>query len=283
MPLIVNTISMLVSLALLVLTFKVQNYLVPSNPAQMIFILKDLTLGAVGYFKTSLEFVIIVGMLFYLFDTPTRKAVSAAAVTVGNTLGTIIVVIITFVSNVLSPGIQPIITIVLLLVGSLVLIKMARESILHIEDKDYLPQWLNHGIMSSKHYIMPKVGLSHKEEEEEEAEVLSNGAKLTLLTIAVTSFYKPFALGLDDMAVYISLINMYSAFSICFSIIVSHWVLTSAMLLTPQLKKVFGYDPVKLLIEDPIFTIVGIGLFVAIGIHGFIEIAHLLMTVFGHH
>jgi hypothetical protein len=219
--------------------------------------------------------VIIVGLLFYRFGTPKLKAVAAAACTAGNTSGTLLVLGIFFVFND-----QPIVGLICLLLGCFVLIKMARGSVLHIEKRKYYPHILNRVLISIKNTAMRVLLLSHHDDVQEEK---AQEVPLSVLGVALVSFIQPFTLGLDDMAVYISLINLYSAFSICFAIIVSHWLLTSAMLATSKLKKFFGFDPLEGLVKDPIFTIIGILLFVYIAVHSAPEIVHLVSKIAGHH
>ena len=92
-----NTVTMIGSVFLLMIVCYAQTLLQPLEPVSISFQLSDFLVGSVGYFKTSLEFAIIVGLLFCTFSTSKMKSISVSFTSIGNTMGTILVLIAYFV------------------------------------------------------------------------------------------------------------------------------------------------------------------------------------------
>jgi hypothetical protein len=256
---ILNSLVMVVGCAL------IWGILFLTHPEAIALNTPDVTLGAIGYFKTSLEFAIIVGRLLVTYKD--FKSISVAFTSIGNLCGTVLVLLIFLISNDL-----PWLKVVLVMIGSFVLIKMALESFSHIHLPTYGGEWLKSFVRWFKKSGMKLPFTGHEDETDTKGN--NSELKLTFFAIALNSFMQPFLLGLDDMAVYFSLLTVANTFSICIAIVVSHWLLTSVMLK--------GSSFVIKVVSDPLFVILGILLFLGLGLHGFFEAGESVLHLLHH-
>lgn len=225
----------------------------------------DILVGLTIYLKTSIDFAIFIGNLMKSNPGWKKRIGIEVGTALGNALGTILILIIwTFFKEV------PLLMVVMITIASLVLLRMAEESIGEfIETRK--PHTKMHRITS---FLHTQLGFVNKIFKPVLGRLIPNASitnmkSLSFLNLAVFSFTIPFILGLDDFAGYIPLFSVINVFGFCVGIFLGHMILNLGLFVAPQ-------KTVKL-VRLPIILLIGGVAFIGIGAWGFYEAIHILL------
>ena len=258
-PLFWGAVLLIVSALLTISIIHVLNHFLPdTNNLKLVFRIGDFALGTTIYLKTAIDFAILMTLYMKVYPGWKNRMAIESGTTIGNTLGTILVIIIW--------GLLQQFKIVLNLMvfySAIILIKLAYETLEHIEDfsvdisskyplLDFIYDivfWpLDAFIKISIYFIkvvwkiieatpfdklIPDLNISSKDVE---------GKKLTYTALFLMTLGVPFALGLDDFAGYIGLLTVVNVLSFAIGVYFGHFILNTFLFLNPQkTMKVIGH------------------------------------------
>lgn len=221
--------------------------------------LGDILVGLTIYLKTSIDFAIFIGNLMKTNPGWKKRIAIEGGTAMGNAVGTLLILIIwTFFKEV------PILMIIMIAIASLVLLRMAEESIGEfIETRK--PNTRTHHVTSLLH---GQLGAINKIFKPVLGRLIPNAGvtnlrTLSFISLGIFSFTIPFILGLDDFAGYIPLFSIINVFGFCIGIFLGHMILNLSLFLSPS--------RTVQLVKMPIILLLGGVAFLGIGIWGFFE------------
>lgn len=225
----------------------------------------DIAIGLTIYLKTSIDFAIYIGHLMH--NNPGwrgRIAIEIGTAT-GNALGTMIVLAIwTFFKEVRW------LLALMIAIASLVLLKMAEDSLDHTHDKtSNYPVWFQKFIawfekilstinkLSSPllKYILPNLNPT-------------TAGKTTFWPLFGLSFTVPFILGLDDFAGYVPLFTIVNVFGFSIGVFLGHMILNILLYISPV-------RTIKA-VQNPVLAVLGSLVFLLLAGWGFVEVVSLM-------
>ncbi|HVF69098.1 MAG TPA: hypothetical protein VNA13_00890 [Xanthomonadales bacterium] len=229
----------------------------------------DVLIGLTIYLKTSVDFAIFIGNLMAAYPGWKNRISIEIGTAVGNALGTIIILAIwDFFKEV------KILLAAMILIAALVLLKLAEESLSHVNDQEVgakerllrtakrietILYPINKFLHGGLKYIMPNLSMKPK-------------ANLTFWGLLGTSFTIPFILGLDDFAGYVPVFNIVNVFGFSIGVIVGHMILNIFLFISPN-------NTIKA-VKNPVVSVVGSLAFIGLALWGFYEVFNIL---FLHH
>lgn len=274
-----KTRDQLIPLALTLLTFLLlvlllHAFLVLLNlfPSQEKILLEirplDVLVGLTIYIKTAIDFAIFIGNLMYKNPGWKNRISIELGTALGNACGTLLILLIwNFFREI------PLLMVVMIFIASLVLLKMAEESLREFsENKTHLPAFLMtqlriaHSLLRIPNtffspilgFIIPRSGLINTKQ--------FSWKRLLLFSMTV-----PFILGLDDFAGYIPLFSVVKVYGFAIGVFFGHMLLNIALFLSPA-------RTVRL-VRHPFILLLGGIAFVAIAAWGFYEVVHILLSL----
>lgn len=226
----------------------------------------DVLIGLTVYLKTSIDFAIYIG---HLMDSnpgwKSRVAISLGT-SAGNAIGTLVVLLIWAIFKEVKWLMA-----LMILVASLVLFKLAEESLDHAreEDKAY-PRWfkrivlvldwklkkINKMIMPILKYVVPNLKFKSKEN------------KLPFWQLVAFSFTIPFILGLDDFAGYVPLFDVINVLGFGIGVFLGHMILTILLYISPQ--------RTTHTVKNPVISLMGSLAFIGLGFWGLFEVVQII-------
>ncbi len=229
---------------------------------------RDILVGLTIYLKTSIDFAIFIGNLMRTNPGWKKRVSIEVGTAVGNAAGTLAILLIwNFFREV------PILMAVMIAIASLVLLRMAEESIeefLHTQN----PQGKIHKTAS---LLSRQLGLLNRLFKPMLGKLIPNSSitnikTLSFLNLAVFSFSIPFILGLDDFAGYIPLFSIINVFGFAVGVFLGHMVLNVSLFLSPS--------RTVSLVKQPIILVTGGIAFIGIALWGFYETYHIIKLLF---
>ncbi len=231
--------------------------------------LPDILVGLIIYLKTSVDFGIFIGNLMRSNPGWKKRIAIELGTAIGNGLGTLVVLTIwNFFREV------PLLMAIMILLASLVLLKMAQESLeefckaesdmLEVLNKpigtlNAILERINKLFSPLLNILVPHVGLTRIK-------------TMPWMQLMFFAFSIPFILGLDDFAGYIPLFSIINVYGFAVGVFLGHMILNIALFLSP--KKTVQF------VQKPLVLLFGGLAFVGIAIWGFYEVIHLLETIF---
>lgn len=229
----------------------------------------DVLVGLTIYLKTSVDFAIFIGNLMASY-TGWRNRISIELGTAfGNALGTMIILgIWNFFKEV------KILLAAMILIAALVLLKLAEESLEHVNDQEAGSRIrlkalskrienalspINKFFHGGLKFIIPNLSMKPKR-------------NMTIIGLLGTSFTIPFILGLDDFAGYVPVFDIVNVFGFSIGVVVGHMILNVFLFISPK-------STIKA-VKNPVVSIVGSLAFIALALWGFYEVYRIL---FVHH
>jgi hypothetical protein len=228
-------------------------------------------IGLTIYVKTAIDFAIFTGNLMHSNPGFKKRIAIEIGTAFGNAIGTMVILVIwNFFREV------PLLMAVMIVVASLVLLRMAEESLEEFlrKRKKTLPMlhtsisFLEQQLTFFNTLFRPVLGKLIPETS------ITNIATLSFGGLLLFSFTVPFILGLDDFAGYIPLFSVVNVFGFSVGVFLGHMLLTAALFLSPT--------KTTKLVRHPSVLILGGLAFVGIAAWGFYEVAHILLTIFIH-
>lgn len=258
-PLFFGAVLLLISSVLTVLIIHVLNKFLPeTNNLKLVFRLGDFALGTTIYLKTAIDFAILMTLYMKVYPGWKNRMAIESGTTIGNTLGTILVIIIWGMLQQFK-----IVLNLMVFYSAIILIKLAYETLEHVEDfsidisskyplLDFIYDiifWpLDAFIKISIYFIkivweiieatpfdklVPNLTISSEE---------IRGKKLTYTALFLMTLGVPFALGLDDFAGYIGLLTVVNVLSFAIGVYFGHFILNTFLFLNPKkTMKIIGH------------------------------------------
>lgn len=229
---------------------------------------RDILVGLTIYLKTSIDFAIFIGNLMRTNPGWKKRISIEVGTALGNAGGTLIILLIwNFFREV------PILMAVMIAIASLVLLRMAEESI-----EEFLETQNPDGkIHKTTSFVSAQLRVFNKLFKPMLGKLIPNSSitnikTLSVLNLAVFSFSIPFILGLDDFAGYIPLFSIINVFGFAVGVFLGHMILNLGLFLAPS-KTVY-------LVKQPVILIVGGIAFLGIALWGFYETFHIISAIF---
>lgn len=258
-PLLLTVLTFFaISLALLVTIF-ILNLFPTSEKIILHLRLGDILVGLTIYLKTSIDFAIFIGSIMKTNPGWKKRIAIEGGTAIGNALGTILILIIwTFFKEV------PALMIIMIAIASLVLLKMAEESIGEFLETRK-PHTNSHHVTS---FLHGQLGAINKIFKPVLGRLIPNASvtnlrTLSFVSLGIFSFTIPFILGLDDFAGYIPLFSIVNVFGFCIGIFLGHMILNLGLFMAPS--------KTVQLVKMPIILLLGGFAFMGISIWGFFE------------
>jgi len=231
---------------------------------------RDLLVGLTIYLKTAIDFAIFIGNLMRSNPGWKKRIAIEVGTAVGNMAGTIAVLVLwNFFREI------PILMAIMIFVASLVLLRMAQESIEEfLHRKTFSTKFhasvsfINAQLATLNTLFKPLLGRLIPNTS------ITNTKTLSFWNLVVFSFTIPFILGLDDFAGYIPLFSIINVFGFAIGVFLGHMLLNAALFVSP--------DKTTKLVRHPLVLIIGGLAFVLIAAWGFYEVSHILLNIFTH-
>ena len=226
----------------------------------------DVLIGLTIYLKTSVDFAIFIGNLMAQFPGWRGRVAIELGTALGNALGTMIILAIWNIFRNVE-----ILLAMMVFVASLVLLKLAQESLEHaaqLHDKPIFGflfricekslRAINRTTGPVLNILIPNVSMSLRK-------------NVTLVGLFGFSFSIPFILGLDDFAGYVPVFNLVNVFGFAIGVFVGHMILNIFLFLSPE-KTIAA-------VKNPLISFAGTIAFIGLAIWGFYETFHILSQV----
>lgn len=226
--------------------------------------LTDVLVGLTIYLKTSIDFAIFMGNLMKNNPGWKKRIGIELGTATGNASGTLLILLIwNFFREV------PILMVIMIIIASLVLLKMAEESIGEFLETQKSGKPV-HTITS---FLHGQLGTFNKIFKPILGKLLPNSSitnikMLPFWSLALFSFSIPFILGLDDFAGYIPLFSVVNVFGFSVGVFLGHMILNLGLFISPS-------KTVRL-VSTPVVLIIGGAAFIGIALWGFYEAFNIL-------
>ena len=224
----------------------------------------DVLIGMTIYLKTSIDFAIFIGHLMSRNPGYKSRVSIEIATAVGNALGTMVVLTLwTFFKEIRW------LLALMVFIASLVLIKMAEDSLEHAvegaADKSALKRvamFFEKGLSFVNKAIAPVLNkiIPH-------ASMKAGGENMRFWPLFGVAFSVPFILGLDDFAGYIPLFNVVNVWGFGIGVFLGHMILNILLYVSPS-------RTIKI-VKNPWIAFLGAFAFIALGVWGLYEEFHL--------
>ena len=246
------------------------NFLPSTNKIIVELRWQDVAVGLTIYLKTSIDFAIFIGNLMRTNPGWKKRIAIEVGTALGNAGGTLIILLIwNFFREV------PLLMAVMIIIASLVLLRMAEESI-EAYTKNLDP---NHAFRKPVLFIEEQLKVINGLSKPILGKLIPNLSITNIKTMPFVSlmmfaFSIPFILGLDDFAGYIPLFSIVNVFGFAVGVFLGHMILNVALFISPV--------RTTKLVRLPAILIFGGLAFVGIAAWGFYESFHLLLTILIH-
>lgn len=229
----------------------------------------DILVGLTIYLKTSIDFAIFIGRLMDKNPGLKGRIGIEIGTALGNAVGTFAILLIwSFFKEV------DWLLAIMIFVAALVLVRLAQDSLEHINAKKHRYPWLFRTFITGFDSVL---GVANKAFDPLLSRIVPSHSlklqtKATLLSLLAVSFTVPFILGLDDFAGYVPLFNVVNVFGFSIGVFAGHMILNIFLYLSP--KRTIQA------VKNPLISLIGSIAFVALAVWGLIEAYKLL---FLHH
>lgn len=240
--------------------------LFPTNEKiELVLRKRDILIGLTIYLKTSIDFAIFMGSLMRSNPGWKKRIAVELGTGIGHATGTLIILgIWNFLREV------PFLMAIMIVLASLVLLKMAEESIGEFLQTQTRSRRI-HKITSVLHYQLVFVNKLFKPIL---GRLIPNASITNIKTLSFFSLFVyaltvPFILGLDDFAGYIPIFSIINVFGFAVGVFLGHMTLNLGLFLSPK-------TTIKV-VKTPVVLIVGAVAFIGIALWGFWEVFNLFV------
>ncbi len=225
---------------------------------------QDVLIGLTIYLKTSVDFAIFIGNLMHSNPGWKKRISIETGTAAGNAAGKFVILVIwNFFREV------PVLMVIMIIIASLVLLKMAQESLeeflVHKENYQRLHMpvsFLEKQLEFLNRFTKPFLGLALPDISITSIKVMG------FVGLAIFSFSVPFILGLDDFAGYIPLFSIVNVYGFAVGVFLGHMLLNISLFLSPEVT-------VKI-VRAPLILVLGGLAFVGIALWGFWEVLQII-------
>lgn len=228
---------------------------------------RDVLIGIAIYLKTAIDFAIFIGNLMHSNPGWKKRIAIELGTAIGNAGGTFLILIVwVFFKEI------PILMMIMIFIASVVLLRMAEES---------LEEFLKHKRSFIKLDITKPVSLLQKQLDFVNQLFrpilkffvpslnLTKTKKLSFINLITFSFTIPFILGLDDFAGYIPLFSIVNLFGFALGVMFGHMILNMGLFIWPSMT--------VRVVKHPLVLMIGGFAFIGLALWGFYESFHLLL------
>lgn len=228
---------------------------------------QDILIGIAVYLKTAIDFAIFIGNLMHTNPGWKKRIAIEFGTAVGNAFGTFLILIVwTLFREV------PILMIVMIFIASIVLLRMAQESL-----EEFLKQknsfikirmpvsllqgqlnFINNFFRPILRFFVPNLSLTRAK-------------KLSFANLIVFSFTIPFLLGLDNFAGYIPIFSIVNLFGFALGTMLGHMILNIGLFIWPSLT--------VRVVKHPFVLIIGGVAFIGLGLFGLYEAFQIFVSL----
>ncbi len=269
-PIILTVLTFLILSTLLYGLLLLLNSFNIGTPVVMDFRRREVLVGILIYLKTSVDFAIFIGNLMHSNPGWKKRIAIEFGTALGNGAGTFLILIVwTLFKEV------PLLMIAMIFIASVVLLRMAEESLEEFlkQKQSFIKIKKPLGLLQTQlnlvnklfrpilKFFVPNLNLTKTK-------------KLSFMNLIAFSFTIPFVLGLDDFAGYIPLFTVINVFGFSIGVLFGHMLLTIGLFAFPQ-------KTVEI-VKHPFVLIIGAIAFMGLGLYGFYESIHILLSVFFH-
>ena len=264
LPLVATVITAVALIFLIYLEIITLNKFTPTDILTRVQ-LSDVLVGLTIYLKTSVDFAIFIGNLMAAYPGWRNRISIEIGTAFGNALGTIIILAIwDFFKEV------KVLLAIMIAVAALVLLKLAEESLIHVDDEEKgarlrlkaiansirnFLEPINKFFHGALRFIIPNLSMKPK-------------LGLTFWGLLAVSFTIPFILGLDDFAGYVPVFNIVNVFGFSIGVILGHMILNVALFISPK-------NTIRI-VKNPVVSVIGSIAFIGLAIWGFYEVYKIL-------
>lgn len=226
----------------------------------------DVLIGIVVYLKTSIDFALFMGNLMHENGGWKNRISIQLGTFIGNTLGTMAVLLIWAVFTEISWLLG-----LMILLAALVLFRLAEEGLAHAmrTDREYpsIFRTAVHGVeVFLKHvnwFTRPLLSRILPDMK------LSAGPRRSFWALFIFSISVPFVLGLDNFAGYVPLFSLVNVFGFAIGVFIAHAFLNIFLYLSPE--------RTTRAVRNPVISLLGSVIFIGLAVWGIIEAAQLLL------
>jgi len=208
------------------------NMLPTGNPISMHLRWRDAIVGAIIYFKTSVDFAILIGFLMRSNPGWKNRIAIELGTALGNGVGTILILCFWVIFKQLHFLLG-----LMILISALVLLELAASGLQHLSSwrfhfglKRKLYNFLEFilgGILKYTKPITSKILPDF-------SNTLSGNRSLKWAALLVFSLSTPFILGLDDFAGYVPLFSLVNVFGFALGVMAAHMLLNIGLFANPE-------------------------------------------------
>jgi len=229
--------------------------------------LADVLVGLTIYLKTSIDFAIFIGNLMRKNIGWKKRVAIEFGTAAGNALGTLFILAIWYFLKE-----APLLLVAMIIIASLVLLRMAEESL-----EEFLHKRNFLAFHNSISFLNQQVKLINKITKPLLGRISPNlsltGIKeMSFFSLLFFSFTIPFILGLDDFAGYVPLFSVVNVFGFAVGVFLGHMLLNLGLFIMPK--------KTTKLVENSIVLLIGGVAFVGIATWGFVEAIKILLGFF---
>lgn len=238
-----------------------------SFPIILDFRRREVLFGIAIYLKTAIDFAIYIGNLMETNPGWKKRVAISLGTAMGNAAGTFAILIVWTLFKEI-----PLLMMVLIFISSVVLLKMAEESL-----EEFLKQ--------KKSFIQIRMPVSLLQEQLNFVNKLfrpilrffvpnlnlTRTKKLSFANLIVFSFTIPFILGLNDFSGYIPLFTYINVFGFSVGVLLGHMILTIGLFAS--------YKTTIAVVKHPFVLISGGLAFITIGLYGFFGSFKILLSL----
>lgn len=229
----------------------------------------DVLIGLTIYLKTSIDFAIFIGRLMDKNPGLKNRIGIEIGTSVGNAVGTMAILLVwTFFKSVNW------LLAIMILLAALVLLRLAQDSLEHVDIKDSnYPSYFKKFVSGFENILM-KVNnvIDPFLSKIVPTGNLNPSARNSFFALLAMSFTVPFILGLDDFAGYVPLFNVVNVFGFSIGVFVGHMLLVIFLYLSPT--------KTTKLVKNAVISVIGSIAFILLAGWGILEAFKLL---FLHH
>jgi hypothetical protein len=263
-PIFLTILTFLSLCFLIYLSITGLNLLPSTEKIKLIIRPQDILVGLTIYLKTSIDFAIFIGNLMRSNPGWKNRIAIELGTAGGNALGTIVILLVwNFFREV------PVLMAIMIFIASLVLLKMAEESLAELshEGRSIPPLLATQLSTLQKLLQIPNRTFAPLLRLISPSASLTNMKSLSWGRLIIFSASIPFILGLDDFAGYIPLFNIVNVFGFAIGVFLGHMILNVALFISPE--RTVRY------VKNAWVLVVGSLAFVAIAAWGFYEVFHI--------
>lgn len=266
-PLLLTVVTFLALCLTLLIFIRILNLLPSKEKIQIRPAWQDIAVGLTIYLKTAIDFAIFIGNVMRSNPGWKKRVAIELGTAVGNAFGTLFILLVwNFFREV------PLLMAIMIVVASLVLLRMAEESLEEFLRKrksvtkiNKYVSFLAQQLIFINKFFRPFLGKLIPNM------TITNIKPLAFWNLAVFSFTIPFILGLDDFAGYIPLFNVINVFGFAIGVFLGHMVLNLGLFISPK--------RTVALVRNQFVLIAGSLAFIGIAAWGFYEVTRLIIEM----